>query len=102
MKKPTCTFSYGGLRNVHVVFFIHMQCACRFFSFIPQGNEKKTKQKQINNQFLNISSFYIPNYQPLASFSGYAGRFMSYLVANPEDRFSHYQAHLTTEEDFNL
>ena len=27
MKKPTCTFSYGGLRlpyNVHVNFFIHM------------------------------------------------------------------------------
>ena len=45
MKKPTCTFSYGGLRNVHVGFFIHMQCACRFFSFIPQGNEKNKKNK---------------------------------------------------------
>ena len=28
------------------------------------------------------------------SFCGCAGRFVSYLVANPEDRFSHDEAHI--------
>ena len=46
--------------------------------------------------FANTSSFYIRNFKPLPSFSGCAGRFVSYLVANPEDRFSHDEAHLTT------
>ena len=36
----------------------------------------------------NISSFYIRNSKPLASFCGCAGRFETYLVENPEDRFS--------------
>ena len=35
MKKPTCTFSYGGRRRAHFP-----TPAIRFFSFIPQGNEK--------------------------------------------------------------
>ena len=35
MKNPTCIFSYGEY-NVHIVFFVF------FFSFIPQGNEKKS------------------------------------------------------------
>ena len=42
MKKPTCTFSYGGLRltyNVHVSFF---------HSYLKE-------MKKMNNQFLNIS-----------------------------------------------
>ena len=34
-----------------------------------------------------ISGFYIRNFKPLASFSGSAGWFESYLVTNPEDRF---------------
>ena len=40
MKKPTCTFSYGGLcppYNVHVGF-----------SFIPQGNEKTSTVNSYN------------------------------------------------------
>ena len=41
----------------------------------------------------SISSFYIWNFKPLASFCSCAGRFESYLVANPEDRFSHDKAH---------
>ena len=36
----------------------------------------------------NTSSFYIRNFKPLPSFSGCAVRFVSYLVANLEDRFS--------------
>ena len=42
----------------------------------------------------NISSFFIRNFKPLASFCGCAGRFESYLVENPEDRFSNDEAHL--------
>ena len=38
--------------------------------------------------------FYIQNFKPLPSFCGSAGRFESYLVENPEDRFSRDVAHL--------
>ena len=37
---------------------------------------------------------YIQNSKPLASFCGCAGRFVSYLVENPEDRFSRDEAHI--------
>ena len=33
-------------------------------------------------------SLHIRNFKPLPSFCGCAGRFVSYLVGNPEDRFS--------------
>ena len=36
----------------------------------------------------NTYVFYIRNFKPLASLCGWAGRVESYLVANPEDRFS--------------
>ena len=39
------------------------------------------------------SSFYIRNFKPLASFLSWVGRFESYLIANPEDRFSCDVAH---------
>ena len=42
----------------------------------------------------NTSSFFIRNFKPLASLSGCAGRFLSYLVANPEDRFSRDEAQI--------
>ena len=38
--------------------------------------------------------FYIQNFMPLASFYCCASRFESYLVGNPEDRFSRDEAHL--------
>ena len=44
-------------------------------------------------EYYNTSSFYIRNFKPLPSFCGCAGQFVSYLVANPEDRFSGDQAH---------
>ena len=43
MTKPTCTFSYGGLR--------HTMCKSGFFhSYLKET-------KKINNQFLNESQF---------------------------------------------
>ena len=38
--------------------------------------------------FAACSSFYIRNFMPLGSLCSWAGRFESYLVGNPEDRFS--------------
>ena len=40
----------------------------------------------------NISSFYIQNFKPLSSLYCWAGRFESYLVATPENNFSHVVA----------
>ena len=42
----------------------------------------------------NISSFCIQTFKPLVSFCGWGGRFGSYLVENPEDRFSHEEARM--------
>ena len=42
----------------------------------------------------NISSFYIQNFKPLASFCGCAGRLESHLVRNPKDRFSRDEAQM--------
>ena len=44
-------------------------------------------------RYYNISSFYIQNFKPLASLCSWADRFESYLVKNPEDRFSRDEAH---------
>ena len=41
----------------------------------------------------NTCSCYVLNLKTLASFCGCTGRFVSYLVANPEDRFSRDEAH---------
>ena len=45
----------------------------------------------------NISFFYIRNFNPLASLCGCEGLFESYLVANPEDRFSGDEAQLVSQ-----
>ena len=42
----------------------------------------------------NASNCYIQKFKPLASFYCCAGRFESYLVGNPEDRFSRDEAHM--------
>ena len=42
----------------------------------------------------NTSSFYIRKFKSLPSFCGCAGRFVSYPVANTEDRFSRDEAHV--------
>ena len=46
----------------------------------------------------NIASSYIFNFMSLASNCSRAGGFESYLVANPEDRFSHEEAQITIRE----
>ena len=51
--------------------------------FLPYANNKGADQPEYN-----ISSFCIRNLKSLSSFCGCAGRFESYLVGNPEDRFS--------------
>ena len=56
--------------------------------FLPYAN-KKTLLRQYNT-----CSCYVLNFKTLASFCGCAGRFVSYLVANPQDRFSCNEAHL--------
>ena len=45
-------------------------------------------------RWYSIFSFYIWNCKPLHSFCGCTGRFVSYLVANPEDKFSRDLAHI--------
>ena len=36
----------------------------------------------------------MPNFKTLASLCSWGGQFESYLVANPEDRFSRHMAHI--------
>ena len=44
--------------------------------------------------YYNTSTCYNWNFKPLASLCSWAGPFESYLVANPEGRFSHEEAHI--------
>ena len=58
-------------------------------------NEPKHCNKHDLIHFVTIiSSFYIQNFKTLASFCSWADLFVSYLVENPEDRFSCDKAHL--------
>ena len=50
----------------------------------------------------DIASIYIGNFITLASFFSWADRFESYLVENPEDRFSRDEAHMGKILLFNL
>ena len=50
-------------------------------------------------RYCNRSSFYMRNLKPPPSFCSCAGRFVSYLVGNPEDRFSHDEAHLSSASE---
>ena len=51
----------------------------------------------------NIYNFYNRNFKPLPSFCGCTGRFVSYLVANPQDRFSLDEAQiLSTSSAFSV
>ena len=44
--------------------------------------------------FRYTESTIIRNFEPLAIFCGCTARFLSNLVGNPEDRFSHNEAHM--------
>ena len=50
----------------------------------------------------DISSIYIGNFMNLANFFSWGDRFESYLVENPEDRFSRDEAHMGKILLFNL
>ena len=52
-------------------------------------------------RYYNISSFYIRNFKLLASFCGFAGRFESYLVEKPGDRFTRDEVQLVHYEHIN-
>ena len=45
-------------------------------------------------RYYDTSCLYIQNFKPLPSCWSWAGRFESYLVANPKDRFSRDEVHL--------
>ena len=53
-------------------------------------------------RWYNTSSSYIQNFKPLANLCSRAGRFESYLVGNPEDRFSREEAHLKVLHVLNI
>ena len=70
--------------------------------FFPYANNKGADQPAHPRSLISTfivhcleSSFYIQNFKPPHSFCGCAGRFVSYLVGNPEDRFSRDEAHLS-------
>ena len=46
-------------------------------------------------QIAYTSTCYSRNFKTVASLCSWAGWFESYLVENPEDRFSHVEAHMT-------
>ena len=50
-------------------------------------------------RYYNTSRFYIQNFKPLAS---RCSRFESYLVGNPEDRFSHDVAHIFLHDSLSV
>ena len=50
----------------------------------------------------DTSSFYIKNFKPLPSFCGCAGWFVSYMVGNPEDRFSRDEAYCVLGDNEEL
>ena len=67
--------------------------------FMPYMNNKGADQPAhpcslISTFVVCISSFCIGNFMTLASFFSWADRFESYLVENPDDRFSHDKAHI--------
>ena len=78
--------------------------------FMPYATNKGADQpvhpRSLNSTFvvhclnstIDISSFYIRSFKPLANFCGCAGRIVSYLLANPEDRFSRDEAHVLGQE----
>ena len=56
--------------------------------------ENKTQIRRSAPLFSLHGFFLNPNFKPLAIFSDCAVRFVSDKIANPEDRFSHNEAHI--------
>ena len=68
-------------RHEKIVFFF---CIC--------GNKDADQHLCFRTRIVNPSSILIRNCKPLAIFCGCTARFVSDLVGNPEDRFSHNEA----------
>ena len=75
---------------------------------LPYVNNKGTEQPQHPRSLIRgfvvcfldsmiLLSFYIKNFKALASLCCLADPLESKLVANPEDRFSHDEAHILTQ-----
>ena len=63
--------------------------------FLPYANPRSLISTFVVRCLDNIiPGFYIRNFKPVPSFCGCAGRFESYLVENPEDRFSRDEAQI--------
>ena len=94
-----CTFIHWILPDLSINF-CHIDIWATSWEnlFMPYANNKGADQfahpRSLISTFVVhchvsvVSSFYIRNFKPLATFCGCAGRFESYLVENPEDRFS--------------
>ena len=71
--------------------------------FMPYANNKGTDQPAHQRSLIStfvvrcldsiITTCYLQNFKTLASFWSWVGQFESYLVTNPEDRFSRDKAH---------
>ena len=55
---------------------------------------KDADQLRGNHRQYNPSTFYIQNFKPLAILCGCTAWFVKGLVGNPEDWFSHHEAHI--------
>ena len=74
--------------------------------FLPYANNKGTDQPahlrslisafviRCLDSIISVELFYMQNLELLASLCSWADWFESYLVANPEDRFSRAEAHI--------
>ena len=54
------------------------------------------------HRYYNPSSILIRNFKPLAIFCGRTAQFVSGLVRNPKDRFSHNEAYFTQPQLYRL
>ena len=92
-----------GFPSSDILFQYHMSHVMRkpAFAICEQQKRRSACASAQSDQRLcysllrqdNTSSFYIQNFKPPASFYCCADRFESYLVGNPEDRFSRDEAH---------
>ena len=57
----------------------------------------RTADQRLCFRYIDTQSlcFLNPNFKPLAKFSDCTARFVSDLVGNPDDRFSHNKAHMS-------
>ena len=59
-----------------------------------RGNRKADQRLCFRYTDSTIPLFLKSNFKPLSIFCGCTARFVSDLVGNPEDRFSHNKAHI--------